>query len=197
MFKILIAALALTFLLNSNVMAVYSNSGEAPKTRNAALNRSLAYTLVPAALGGALMLHGQRISPLAFHKGGSKTNDDETLLGLAIGSMGIVFGPGTGHLYAHRWSKYQMGTGIRVAGGALIIAGIASFDPWSGSGGFGFAPLLILGSTVVVSSAIFDIATVGDSVEEYNEESGFGRLSLRPVLIAPYDAPGLVLTLTF
>ena len=203
MCRILITVLALTFLLISNVAAADITSTATPKSRNTALTRSLLWTLVPAAVGGVLMLHGQRVSPIGFSQGSGQTDDAETMAGLAIGSVGIVVGPGVGHAYAGKIGRFWGGVAVRVAAVGLTVVMASS----SSSGNSNLSSLddqitqiviaFVVGGSICLGSAIYDIATVGNSVEEYNEEHGFGNLTLKPTYIASHKAPGLLLRLTF
>lgn len=202
MCRIIVAAFVLTLLLNTSVATADTTSTAIPKSRNTALTRSLLWTLVPAAVGGALMLHGQRISPLGSKQDANQTDDTETLAGLAIGSVGIVLGPGAGHAYAGKMGRFWGGIAIRISGVALtaVIA-------LPGSGNSSWSSMeaqiaqvvvaFVMGGSICLGSAIYDIATVGNSVNDYNEERGFRTLTLKPAYIAAYKAPGLVLNLTF
>jgi hypothetical protein len=148
------------------------------------------------------MLHGQRVSPIGFSQGIGQTDDAETMAGLAIGSVGIVLGPGAGHAYAGKMGRFWGGVAVRVAAVALTAV-MAS----STSGNSSLSSLddqitqvviaFVVGGSICLGSAIYDIATVGNSVEEYNEEHGFGNLTLKPTYIASHKAPGLLLRLTF
>jgi hypothetical protein len=195
MSRTLTATLALTLLLNTCVTAAESASTLAPKSRRAALTRSLLWTFVPVAAGGVMMMHGQRIAPFGHGPNSGLTNDSETLLGFGIGTAGLLLGPSAGHAYASNWSAYGLGISIRLAGAGVFFLGVSTLDPWAPNGGT--VGLFAIGSAMVVISAIVDFATVGDSVDSYNDEHGFHNLSLRPTYIASDHAPGLVLRLAF
>ena len=187
-------AFALTFLLNSNIAIAGTTSTATPKLRHTALTSSLLCTLVPAAAGAALVLDGSY----------SGQNDKaEALAGFAIGSVGIVLGPGVGHAYAGKIGRFWGGVAVRVAAVGLTVVMASS----SSSGNSNLSSLddqitqiviaFVVGGSICLGSAIYDIATVGNSVEEYNEEHGFGNLTLKPTYIASHKAPGLLLRLTF
>jgi hypothetical protein len=189
--KLLVIASALTFLLNSNVARADSTSVATPKSRSTALSRSLLWTLVPAAIGGAFVLHGSY---------GNQNDKTEALAGFAIGSAGIVLGPGVGHAYAGRTGRFWGGVAIRGAAVALTaaISFSASENSLSMSDGIAQSSMaLAVGGSVCLMSTIYDIATIGDSVNDYNKEHDFRTLTLKPAYIAAYEAPGLVLILTF
>lgn len=200
MCRILTTALTLSFLLNANVLAANTNRTATAKSRKTALTHSLVCTLVPAAVGGVMMLHGQRISPIGFKQGSGKINDTETLAGLAIGSAGIVFGPGAGHAYAGKKGRFWSGAAIRSAAVAFTAV-LASAGPDNSSWSAMDAKIaqvvvaFVMGGSICLGSAIYDIAAVGDSIDEYNEEHGVRSLSLEPTYIAGNGAPGIVLKL--
>jgi hypothetical protein len=203
MYRILITAFALAFLLNPNVASADSTSDAKPKSKRTALTRSLIWTLVPVAVGGAMMLHGQRISPIGFSQSNGQTDDIETLAGLAIGSAGIVLGPGAGHSYARKMGRFWGGVAIRGAAAALTVV----LAPSSSSGSSSLSSLddqimqvviaFVVGGTICLGSAIYDIATVGTSVDGYNDEHSLRSLTLRPTYFASHKAPGVMLTLSF
>jgi hypothetical protein len=191
MCRILVTTFALAFLLNSNVASADSTSNTKPKSKRAALTRSLLCTLVPVAVGGALVLHGSY---------GDQNDKAAALAGFAIGSGGIVFGPGMGHAYAERKGRFWNGVAIRGATSALtaIISFSISENSFSMSEGIAKSSMpLAVGGSICLVSAICDIATVGDSVDENNKKHGFSSLTLRPTYIAAHKAPGLLLSITF
>jgi hypothetical protein len=191
MCKTLITAFALTFLLNLNVATADTTSTAAPKSRNTALTSSLLCTLVPAAVGGALILHGSN---------SGQTDNTEALAGLAIGSAGIILGPGAGHVYAEKTGRFWRGVAIRGIAASITAAISFSASKNSFSIGEGVAQALMalaVGGSICLGSAIYDISTVGTSVDDYNKERGFSSLTLRPTYIAAHKAPGLMLTMSF
>jgi len=199
MCKILITAFALTFLLNSSVAAVDTTSTATTKSRNTAEARSLLCTLVPLAVGGALILHGQGNAPIGSDLGSGKIDDTETLAGLAIGSAGIILGPGMGHAYAGQMGRFCGGVVIRGVGAWLTTALVTSA---SDNSSLDVAVMqgviaLVVGGSICLGSAIYDIATVGRSVDKYNHSHGFSDVRLTPTYFASHRAPGVMLTLSF
>jgi hypothetical protein len=166
-------------------------SSVAPKSKRTALTSSLLCTLVPAAAGAALVLAGSY----------SGQNDKaEALAGFAIGSVGMVIGPGVGHAYAEKTGRFWGGVAIRGAAVALTAAMSfsASENSLSMSDGIEQSSMaLAVGGCVCSASAIIDISAIGASIDEYNKKPGFSSLTLRPTYIATFKAPGLVLKLTF
>jgi hypothetical protein len=190
MYKFLIIVFAL-LLLDSSVATADTTSTATSKSRSTALASSLLCTLVPAAAGAALILDGSY----------SGQNDKaEALAGFAIGSTGIVLGPGVGHAYTEKMGRFWGGVAIRgtVAALTAVISFSASGNSLSMSEGIAQSSMaLAVGGSVCLVSAICDISAIGASVDEYNKKHGFSSLTLKPTYIATYKAPGLVLKLTF
>lgn len=196
----LVALLLLSSAASGNNQVVGKPpSTVAPKSKSVALASSLIWTLVPAAVGGAMMLHGQRISPINFGQGSGQTNDTETLIGLGIGSLGVVLGPGAGHAYAGRMGKFWGGAAIRGLVAPLAFAGaigiaIASESDESVAGSI----VLVVGAgTLFLTSVVYDIATVGRSVDQYNRNHSIVGIRFEPGYIARYNAPALCISVRF
>jgi hypothetical protein len=191
MCKILIIVIALTLLLCLDAAIADTNSIAICKSKNTAMTNSLLCTLVPAAIGGVLVLHGSY---------GRQNDKAEALTGFAIGSAGMIVGPGVGHAYAEKMGRFWGGVAIRGAVVALtaIVSFSASENSLSMSDGIAqSSTALAIGGSVCLVSAIYDIATVGNSVDAYNAAHGFQTLTLRPTYLAAQRAPGLILTLKF
>jgi hypothetical protein len=196
MLRIFIIALVLMFLLNSNV-AADTTSTVTPKLRNTALASSLLCTIVPIVVGGALLLRGEGSAPST--RAGIQSEHSATLTGLAIGSVGVVLGPGVGHVYARKMGKFWGGVAIRGAAASLtwMIALSASDNSDFGAGIVTAAVALVVGGSICLVSMTHDISTVGTSVDAYNMEHGFSTVTLSPTYMAAHKAPGLLLKLTF
>jgi hypothetical protein len=191
MYRILITAFALAFLFKPNFSAADSTSDAKPKSKRAALTRSLICMLVPVAVGGALVLHGSS---------GDRNDKVEALAGFAIGSGGMVFGPGMGLAYAEKKGRFWNGVAIRGAASALtaIISFSISENSYSISEGIAQSSMaLAVGGSVCLASAIIDISAIGTSIDGYNKKHCFSSLTLRPTYSAAHKAPGLLLRLTF
>jgi hypothetical protein len=147
---------------------------------------SVGATVTPMVVGGGLLY-------ASFGEG----SDNFVIWGLAVGSAGLVFGPGAGYAYARKWGQALQGTAIRVAGGGLFLCGVLTLNPFDDSGSSGAELLLISGSLTVAISAIYDLATVGRSVDEFNHSHGFSDLRITPTYFASHKAPGVMLTLSF
>ncbi len=196
MCKILITAFALTFLLNLNVAAADSTATTAPKSRGTALTYSIRMTALPAIVGGLMALEGT-----------SDNSSGMTLFGLGLGSAGVLFGPGAGHAYAGRMGRFWGGAAIRGLAGALVfvgglwIYGSSNFYLGSSSESDGSAAggiVIVVGAgALFLTSAVYDIATVGRSADKYNHSHGFSDLRMTPTYFASHKAPGLMLTMSF
>jgi hypothetical protein len=188
MCRILITAVALTFLLNSTVVAADSTSAATSKSRRTAVVYSLFSTSVPVVVGG-VMMNGGHSAPL----------------GTGIASLGLICGPGVGHAYAGNMRRFWAGAAIRgiVLSSSVAVAAILIHDSSGDSWEEGLPKAMLalgsigLGVTICTVSAIRDIAAADNSVDDYNSEHGFSSLTLKPAYIAAYKAPGLVLILTF
>ena len=188
MCRTLITAFALMFLFNSNVVAADSTSIAVPKSRRTAVIYSLVSTSVPVAVGAVMM-----------------RSDHSAPLGTGIASLGLILGPGVGHAYAANMRRFWTGAATRgiVLSSSVAVAAIlihdSSGDSWEEGLPKAMLAIGIIGAgvTICTVSAIRDIATADNSVDDYNSEHGFNSLTLRPTYIAAYKAPGLVLNLTF
>jgi hypothetical protein len=175
-------------------MAVMTQAGTAqrplrykPRTKSTALSLSLAATLMPVACGVALI------------------SKDDHFQGAVIGGVGMVLGPGIGHAYAGQTGRLATGSLIRIGGLVLMSAGalgdigfsLKPRHPYTKSSGSDIDPMVVVGAAVCVFSAIYDIATVGRSVQKYNRSQRHARVDVRPVWFAQEKTPGLALTLTF
>jgi hypothetical protein len=110
----------------------------------------------------------------------------------AFGLSGPVFGPGVGHLYADNTRKFNNGTLLRLCLSTLGVAALYSNDESD------FAGVIALSSGAIVSfSMIYDIATVGKSVDKYKHSHGFSDVRITPTYFANHKAPGVMLTISF
>jgi hypothetical protein len=187
MYRILIAAFALTFLLNSTVVAADSSSAATPKSRRTAVVYSLFSTSVPVVVGGVMM-----------------NGEHSAQLGTGIASLGLILGPGVGHVYARNMGRFWSGATTRgiVLSSSIAVAAILIHDSKGESWEEGLPKAMLalgsigLGVTICTVSAIRDIATADNSADDYNKEHGFQTLTLRPTYIASQRAPGVMLTLS-
>jgi hypothetical protein len=185
--KIVIAVLALTFLLNSNIAAADSTSTVTPKSKHTALIHSLGWTIVPTGVGLAL------------------TKNERTRgYGIGLTSFGVLIGPGTGHLYAHQMKPLLVGAGIRglvVISTTLVAAAIANSardKSWDESMGQFALYVCVAGAGLALctASAIYDFGAVGNSVDRYNHRHGFANVRITPTYFVNRRAPGVLLTLS-
>jgi hypothetical protein len=191
MLRTLTVALILTLLLNTCVTAAESASIASAKSRGTALSYSLLCTLVPAAVGGTLILDGSR---------GSQTDNTEALVGLTMGLAGVVLGPGVGHAYSESSGRFWKGIAIRGAAASFTAAISLSDSKTSLSIGDGIEQHLMtlaIGGTVCLASATYDIATAGDSADTHNRNRGLASIRIAPAYFASSKAPGVTLTMSF
>jgi hypothetical protein len=155
--------------------------GGGPKSKRTARMLSLGSTLVPIALGLALTT--------------SESEPVSDLGGFLIGS-GAIVGPGVGQGYANRPVRLATGSLIRIFCLGLAVTGIAvgSLDNndnnkpyilfFAGLGGYTF-------------STVWDIATVGRSVDAYNQKHGSLEFSVGHLYYPQEKTHGLALILHF
>ncbi len=162
---------------------------EGPKSKTTAWQSSLAFTVIPAVAG----------ITLASDDGGR--GSARTAAGVGIASLGILCGPGAGHLYAKNGDSFAKGLMIRGAAGAVAVYSISKFeiDIWGNGNNDNSLPTLgiLVGTAVLVGSAINDIRTGAKSVERYNEQHGFSQIDLQPCYFAKLEAAGLLLSTRF
>ncbi len=161
---------------------------EKSKKKSTALTYSIACTLAPAALGGGLVLHGADV--------GTGTNEGEVALGVAVGTLGLIFGPGAGHVYAKR-PKPMKGAIVRVIGAGIaglggIGIGVAS--SWGKSTPSRSIVFIAVGGSILLASVIYDISTVSRSVEQYNHQRDFSTVTVCPHYFVQDKAVGVIVT---
>jgi hypothetical protein len=186
--EILVTVVVLLFLLSSNVAADDATSIEVPKSRRTAVIYSLVSTSVPVVVGGVMI-----------------QSDNSAPLGTGIASLGLILGPGVGHVYAGNSRRFWTGAGTRglVLASSVAVATILIDDSVGESWDEGLPKALLAiaivgaGVTICTISAVRDIGSADNSVDAYNSARGFRTLSLSPAYFAHYKAPGFVLNLTF
>lgn len=162
---------------------------EGPKSKNTAWQSSLACTVMPVAAGIAL----------ASDDGGRGST--RTAAGVGIASLGILCGPGVGHLYAGNEDSFAKGLIVRGAAGAVAVYSMSKFEIniWGNDDNDNSLPTLgiLVGTAVLVGSAINDIRTAGKSAERYNDQHGFSQINLQPCYFAKLEAAGVLLSTRF
>lgn len=169
----------ITLVLTSALMAEGSAAPQR-KSKTVAAAYSLVTTLVP---------EGVSILFLAQEGNHSKARNRTWF---AFGLSGPVFGPGIGHLYAGNTKKFNNGTLLRLCLCTLGVAALYSNDESD------IAGVIALSSGAILAfSMVYDIATVGRSVDQYNRSHGFSGVSITPAYLVDHAAPGVVLKLSF
>jgi hypothetical protein len=167
------------------VMFVQQPAAEGPKSKFKALTYSLVCTLGPIAASIPLLGQGNDIEA---------TNN---VVGLTIGSLGLLCGPGAGHLYAKNEISFVKGVIIRGAAGAIAVYSLSKIEIFGDNDNTGPGWFFVIGGSTFVVSAIHDISTTGKSVDRYNEQHGFSQFNLQPCYFANSEAPGLLLSMRF
>jgi hypothetical protein len=172
------------------------NQPQELKTTAVAIKHSVYGTAVPVVIGA--------ISLAAM----PRANDEEEALlwlGIGVGAVGLVSGPGFGHAYSKAWGRFFLGSLIRTVAGMAIIGGILGDDPsgmdWgpdnSSDGKAEDTLSLIGGGIVYLLSVIWDIRSLDASVQRYNQKHAGTAVSISPAYNIRENAPGLVVRLTF
>lgn len=159
-----------------------------PKSTQEGIKRSLMWTVIPAALGGGLIIKGAET-----YDGG----DALIVAGIGIGALGLLFGPGAGHVYAHR-PHPMSGVWFRALGATVVGLGVlgAAFSASFGHDATGSIVVSsCMGGSVIMTSAIYDIATVSRSVGNYNMLHGLGSVSVTPTFFPRQNALGVSFSL--
>lgn len=187
MSRIVSLVLCLTIVCFKSVLA-QQPIPEGPKSKSTALMYSLACTFVPVGVSIPLLGHGKKIGA---------TNN---VIGLTIGSLGLLCGPGAGHLYAKNKTSFFKGVIIRGAAGAVAVYSLTEIEIniFDGEEQNNAASLFfLLGCVAIIGSTIHDIATTGKSVDQYNQKHGFSRIKLQPYYFTKHEAMGLAFSARF
>jgi hypothetical protein len=175
-------------VLCSSSITAKEQSCDGPKTKDKAVMCSLAATLLPVTFGTVLVVQGD-----------GSDNSAAAAAGFVIASLGALAGPGTGHLYAGNKGRFYTGIAIRAAAGGMFALGACTFE-FTLSGGSetpGAAMLMLLGALAYLISMVGDIATVGRSVDKYNEEHALTDVTLKPSYDPDAKTIGMILSLHF
>jgi len=185
MLKSIVVAICLC-LISLQSTAAQKNQYYMPVSKSKARLWSIGATLAPMVVGGGCLWASS-----------GEGSDDFVVIGLCIGSAGLVFGPSAGHAYAKQWGQALRGTAIRIAGAGLFLWGASTHNTLDHSFSSAEFFLKMAGSLTVVISTIYDLATVGRSVDKYNHSHGFSDVRITPNYFAGHRAPGVMLTLSF
>lgn len=117
------------------------------------------------------------------------------ITGTIMPVVGITVGPGLGHLYAGNTKQFWIGTGLRTVGWAGFIVAVALTweNPDSQIGAIGG----FSGLGLALVSTVYDIATTGRSVRQYNEKHAQPAISFVPACLNGSGTPGIRVTLHF
>ena len=154
------------------------------KSESAAAMYSFAGWVGPVALGTLIMFSGN---------GGSGDNPGVILGGFAIGSFGLIAGPGLGHAYAGNKRQFWIGSGLRLAavGGAFTSFAVS----WNQTDTRTAETVFIGCAAVYLISAIYDVSTADRSARKYNQKHQLGTTDIRPCYFAEQKAVGMRLTI--
>ena len=149
------------------------------KSEGAAFSLSLLGTLIP-------MLAG-------FAMAGSDSYDASGETGAILIYTGLYIGPSLGFFYAGRTGRGLASCGLRNGIGLVTLVGafaICGPMDYCDDSEAGVAAVMLLGGAIgVLSSAIYDIATIQRTVRERNEKELARRVALVPTY-SRWDGPG-------
>ena len=81
------------------------------KSTSTAVKYSVYGTAISNVVGGAIILTA------------SEDDISTNFIGIFVGSLGAVIGPGLGHAYAGRWGHFALGSLVRTVGAIFIASG--------------------------------------------------------------------------
>jgi hypothetical protein len=172
-----------------------------PKSVGTATRYSVLGTIVPAVVGGVVIMAGRSESEDPEGEGTDYDNDPTCVgIGFSLAALGAAIGPGLGHAYAGRRGHFVKGSLIRAAGALLITNGIIGSDISGFSKGEdkgSDAATIMIGGAIYLWSAIHDYRTLNDAVERYNQKYAGVTVSVNPAYFAGENAPGIIVNLSF
>ncbi len=157
----------------------------APKSESKATRYSLGATLLPMLAGIAMVAKGREAdAPIS-------------VVGLTVGGLGLLVGPGSGHFYASQSKRASTGIVIRTLAGGLAVAGAleASEHIFDDDQPTVNGVLFVGGGALFLISVIYDIAGADGSADRYNRDHGLAAVGLHPCYFPRQDAVGVALCL--
>jgi len=155
---------------------------EQPKSESAASGYSLFGTLLPVIVGGVLV------------DSDADASDPRNTVGISILSLGLLVGPGLGHLYANN-GQFGKGLVFRGAAFATFVYGGSQWDIFDDDDDA--AGLMAAGALLLVYSAVHDIKTADRSAREFNTRHRLSRLELQPYVPGSSNSIGIAFTFRY
>lgn len=153
-----------------------------PKSKRTARMLSLGSTLLPITLGIALTASG---------------SESTVELGVFLIGGGVILGPGVGQAYADRPVRFAGGALVRTACLGLAATGLLVGSLATDSHERAPNVLLYAGLGGYIFSTVYDIATVGKSVDAYNRKHAAPEFSVGNFYQPRDKTYGVALTLRF
>jgi hypothetical protein len=157
------------------------------KSEGAAFTISLLGTLVPLALGTAIVATSDDIY----------YSDSSGSAGTLLIYTGLYFGPSLGYFYAGKsgrgWASFGLRNGIGVVafmGAVAVCSGSCEDDSEATAAGL----VLLAGGAGILASAIYDLAKIKSTVRERNENELASRVAVMPTY-SRADGPGVRVSL--
>ena len=158
------------------------------KSERAAFRLSLLGTLIPVALGTAI---------LATNDGGDYSDSNGSLEGFLI-YAGLYVGPSLGYFYAGKSGRGLASFGLRNGIAMVSLVGAIAICPpmdYCDDGQVTAASAIIIaGGVGVLGSVIYDLANVRRTVRERNEQELASRVAVTPTY-SRADGPGVRVSL--
>ena len=138
---------------------------------------------------GSVVLCAVSIKDIEIYPESGEDNSP-ALATLAIGSFGLVIGPGLGHIYAGNKRQFWIGSGLRLLAVGGVCTGFAvGTSPNAVENAFyGCAAVYLI-------SAIYDVSTAARSARKYNQKHRLGATEISPCYFAEQKAVGMRLTI--
>ncbi|MBD3404383.1 hypothetical protein GF420_15945 [candidate division GN15 bacterium] len=190
MYGAFIAGVLVTVIIAAGGTAVAQDT----KSVRTARWSSVAATVIPGLIGAALIASGDR-----------GEDNSRMFAGGIVSFGGVVFGPGAGHRYADKESRFNRGALVR---GLVGVVGYTSAVALSGSmdlrtqgedTGYDDGAVFVaaVAGGVMLGHAIYDIVGVEKSVAEYNDPPTRMRVTLSPYYTLKNGGVGLQLSVLF
>jgi hypothetical protein len=162
------------------------------------MERGIAVVVILMLLAGAVTcLNAQRKSPglalglsfgvpivtpfIALGLGGILLGGDRVhYVSAPLMTASFVFGPSTGHFYAHQWGRGLLYSGLRCGFAGIAFLG-AWGAAWSGDEANAAMVPLVIGVLGVATVTLIDIASAPSSAHKYNESlRASGKVHIMP-----------------
>lgn len=164
-----------------------SRAGESnAKSTTTAVLYSVTFTVVPG------------MHPILFLPLGNQAESDACIaVSAALGTLGLLMGPGAGHLYAGRRDRWWLGVELRLLGLTAMVVGAYLYGASRDYHPKGSRLLIVTGGLLLFGSALYDVLTVSRSVDRYNRAQWISAVSVKPHYDSRLESVGMRLAVSF